>query len=418
MGTFGLQALTLVTGIIIARMLGVEGRGQIALVFALGLLASQLTLGSSLPNAIAKGLAERGLAARDGLRRIARRRAYWLAVPCLASALVMLLLGSSASADVREQYGLAVAVFVMTLQTMLFRVLVGALQGEVGHLGRMALVAMTPQFLFAVALTLSWLVGWDWGVVEVLLAFFVASLIGLVVGYASLAKPSFREQDALDEAELWTVSRQAYVSSVRPLDSVGLDRLLVGGLLGISSLGLYAAAAAVSNLCRIVGNAVSVIVLPRVAMAHADLAAQRTIIRRWLSLSIVLIAMVVLGFELVVASVIRLAFGEEFVGAIEVARWLVLADGLFGFRSVLISVLQGQGRSKTASWIELALTPVLIGGIVQSAASDSLVGIGYTTVAVGAASCLALGIALARRPAGKHRYSRGAVSRERTSVER
>ena len=45
------QLLTTVTGILSARMLGVEGRGQVVLVASLAMMTSQLTLGGSLPNA-------------------------------------------------------------------------------------------------------------------------------------------------------------------------------------------------------------------------------------------------------------------------------------------------------------------------------------------------------------------------------
>ncbi len=393
-GTFGLQGLTMVTGIISARLLGVEGRGQVALVFALGLMASQLTFGGSLPNAIAKNLAERGLAARDGLRAFARRRAAALAVPCLASGAFMLFLQHQEGSS--DKYALAVAVFVMSFQTISFRILVGALQGEVGHLVRMAGVGLLPQALFTVALTTAFAAGWDWSAIDVLLSFFVASAVALVVGYLALARPTHRPEEELDEAELWSVTRATYISSIGPVDGIGLDRLLVGGLLGTVQLGLYAAATAVSNLCRVVGNAVSVIVLPRVAMTNADPEEQRALIRRWVVLSAGMITAVVVGLELVVGPAIRLTFGEEFTGAIEAARWLVLADGLLGFRKVLIAVLQGQGRGGVASWIELAVTPGMVLGVVVASIYDSLPGIGITMVAVGLLSVGALGLAVFR----------------------
>jgi O-antigen/teichoic acid export membrane protein len=269
----------------------------------------------------------------------------------------------------------------------------------------MAIVAMMPQVLYTIALTAALIAGWDWGVRNVLLAYVAASFVGLGIGYLALARPTRRLEDELDETELWRTSRHAYVSSVRPLDSVGLDRILVGGLIGSAALGLYTAAAAVSNLCRIVGNAVSVIVLPRVAMTHDDVHAQRAVVRRWVVLSGVLIALMVVGLELVVGPAIRLAFGEEFAGAIPVARWLIVADGLLGFRTVLIAVLQGQSRSARASWVELALTPVLVVGIVVTWLHGDLTGIGVTMVVLGVLSCASLGLAVGRRPTprGAHR---------------
>jgi O-antigen/teichoic acid export membrane protein len=393
-GTFGLQGLTLVTGVLAARLLGVEGRGQVALVFLIGLLISQLTFGGSLPSAIAKSLAERGLAARVGLRRVVRRRVGLLVLPCLAAGVLLLLLPNGS--DGGEAYGLAVAAAIMTLQTITFRVLVGSLQGEMGHLPRMALIAMVPQGLFTVALVTATVADWQWRPIDVLAAFFAASLVGLVAGWFALARPTGRREDELDEPALWWEARKNYVSSIGPIDGVGLDGLLVGSVLGTIQLGLYTAALAIAHLCRVVGSAVSVIVLPRVAAHHADPVAERAVVRRWCALAGLLIGLVVLALEAIVEPAIKLAFGEEFAGAIETARWLIVADGFLGFRKVLIAVLQGRGRGDVASWIELALTPVMVAGIVIAAAFESLAGIGITMVVVGVLACAALGVAVAR----------------------
>jgi O-antigen/teichoic acid export membrane protein len=408
-GTFGLQAMIMVSGIITARLLGVQGRGQIALVFALSLAAAQLTFGGSLPNAIAKGLAERRVAARDGLRLIARRRAAWILVPGIAAGGVAIALQHNHGDALA--FGLGVAAFVMTVQTIATRLLIGSLQGEVGHLGRMAVVGLIPQFLITVVLMVVLVLGWSWGVAEVLTAYFVTTALGLAIGFLALARPTGRPEDALDEGALIRTTRDAYVSSVRPVDSVGIDRILVGSLLGTAALGLYSAATAVSSLCRIVGSAVSVIVLPRVAMHQDDPASDRAIVRRWLLLSGILISFMALGVEAVTGAAIQLAFGADFAPAIPAARWLVLADALFGFRSVLIAVLQGRGRSSTASWIELAITPVMIVSLVLASSADHMTAIGMAMAAVGVLSCVGLGVAVRRSEPRTTGPTTGAVAR-------
>lgn len=392
--TLGLQGLTMITGIITARLLGVEGRGAIALVFALGLMGSQLSFGGSLPVAIAKNLSERGLAARDGLRSIARRRFALLLIPCLASGVLMLLVQRSDSGG--DRYALAAAVVIVTFQNITYRVLIGSLQGEVGHLIRMAIVALLPQSLFTVLLGTAWIAGWRMTALEVLGLFFIGSLLGLALGMRALARPTRRPEDELDEAELWSETRKTYVSSVRPIDGLGLDRILIGAMLGNIPLGLYAAAAALSTLCSAVGNGFATIALPQVAMRHAQPQEQRAVIRRWLALAAIVMVLLVGVLELVAAPAIRIAFGSEFEDAIPIARWLILADALLGFRKVLIAVLQGAGRGGTASWVELALTPVMIGSVVTVAVVGTVVAIPLALAGVGAVSCAALGTAIAR----------------------
>jgi O-antigen/teichoic acid export membrane protein len=393
-GTFGLQALIMASGILTARLFGIEGRGIVALVFALGLISSQLTLGGSLPNALAKNLAERGLAARDGLRSIARRRFPLILVPCLVSGGFMLVLQRAEPGH--EKYALGACVFVMSLVTILFRILTGSLQGEVGRLSRMVGVAMIPQFLFTVALAVAFASGWRWDAIDGLIAFLAASFLGLAIGFMALAKPTRRVDDRLDERELWGETRRTYVSSVRPIDGLGLDRILIGTLMGNAPLGLYSAAIAIANLCGIVGSAVSIIVLPQVAQRHADPASQWAVIRRWLLLTAGIAAVVVISLEAVVAPAIRIAFGEEFTGATECARWLIVADGMLGLRKVMIAALQGMGRGGFASWIEFLLMPVMVLGVVMAAHFDYLPGIGITMVVVSALSCSVLGLAVRR----------------------
>ncbi len=395
--TFGLQFLTLVTGIVMARLLGVEGRGLIALVVAVGLFASQISFGGSLPAAITKLVAERRTTARDGLRGVARRRGWIALVPCLlAGALTPAVHHAGGTSDT---VAAAVVVAVVTFQTIAFQVLAGCLQGE-GRLVRMAWVALAPQGMFTVVLLVVLAAGWSWDAYAVLAAYVVTGLASVGFAYASLLPARGRTDDAIEESLVWAEARGNYVSSVRPIDGLGLERILVGALLGTASLGLFATALAVSNLCRLVSNAVRVIVLPRVATHQGDPVAQRAVVRRWVGITVVLATVIVI----VVDPVVRLAFGDEFAGAVGCARWLIVADGLLAVRSVLIAVMQGQGRGGTASWIELALVPILLVGIVVAAALESLVGVGMTLAAVGLLSCLALGRQVGRGPraAGRH----------------
>lgn len=400
-GTFGLQALMVVVGVVTARLLGVEGRGTVALVFALGLMASQLTLGGSLAVSVAKNLAERHVTARDGLGRIARRR-WWLVLPpAAAAAAAMAFLVRDE--PVREVVALALAVLVITVITIVTRLLLAGLQGEAGHLGRMAVVALVPYALYAVVLATALAAGWEWDVAEVLAGFVVVSVVGALVAFRALSTPRREPTDALQERRLWRDARAAYVSSVRPLDSINLDRVLIGAIVGQAALGLYAAAIAVANLCGIIGNAISVIVLPQVARAEGDRSAQAAVARRWLGLTLALAVPIVVVLQLVVEPVIRLAFGEEFADAVAIARWLIVADALFGLRKVMIAVLQGQGRGGIASWVEVVALVPLVGGFALAAGTGELVIVGMTMVVAAATTVVGLALALVLRPRREHR---------------
>jgi O-antigen/teichoic acid export membrane protein len=90
-----------------------------------------------------------------------------------------------------------------------------------------------------------------------------------------------------------------------------------------------------------------------------------------------------------------LLLGEEFRGAIPCGYWYVAASGLLAFRRVLIAVLQARGRGSTASWIELALTPLVVVAVLAASIADDveIAGMGM----LGTAFCAVVALSLAVR---------------------
>ena len=125
---------------------------------------------------------------------------------------------------------------------------------------------------------------------------------------------------------------------------------------------------------------------PRITVLQNDPHAERHFVRRLLLYSMALFAAVVLALQAVLVPVIRLTFGSDFLDATECARWMIVASAFLGLRRVMIAVLQGRGRGGFASIVELALTPVMAGGIILAAALESLVAVGITMLAVGIVS--------------------------------
>lgn len=396
LGGLAAQGMLAVTGVVSARLLGVQGRGDLALVIAFSALASQATFGGSLPNAIAYHLAQRRVGSRDGLRVLAHRWILPSFVPGLAAAAVLL-------AVERTDWALGVAVALITVETIWYRLLAGALQGE-GNAGRMMAAGLAPQSIYLIAVVVALGAGLTWNAPDVLLVYIVATLVGLLLGRLMLQRPTGRRHDKLDGAEVWRTTRQTFISSVGPVDGLQLDRSILGGIMGSVQLGLYSAAAALGNLSSIIGASIALLVLPRVSAAP-NRAAQMAIARKWVPAGAATIAVIVVVLELTAGWIIRTAFGAEFAGAIPCARGLVLADGILGFRRILIAVLQGQGRGRTASLIELAALPLVVAGLVVACSVGNLVDVAIALASVGVVVCVALGVCVARggraRPASE-----------------
>jgi O-antigen/teichoic acid export membrane protein len=391
------QLLTTVSGVLAARMLGVEGRGQVVLVAVLAATASQLTLGGSLPNAVTKQLAERRVTARDGLRGLPRRWAPWGLLAAAAAGIYMLVLEWDSSGA--QKYALAAVLVVMALQLMTQRILIGAMLGERANPLTIALTGLLPQALVVTVYAVATAFDLRWDPVELLLVNIVCTGLVLVGRVRTLATPSGRSEDRLDAGELHRLARRTHVGSVGPIDGLAIDRMLVGTLLGNAAIGLYSVAFAFGGLTTIFALVLAQVSLPHISSLQADPEAEARFVRRWLVTTVVLLGVVVGGLELLLEPLIRVTFGHEFVGATECARWVLVASGLLGLRRVLIAVLQGRDRGRVASYTELALTPIVVVGIVIAAAADSLVGVGITMLAVGATGCLVLGAAVYRSEA-------------------
>jgi O-antigen/teichoic acid export membrane protein len=400
-GGFLTQLLMTVTGVLSARMLGVEGRGQVVLVASLSAMTAQLFLGGSLPNAITKMLADRRVTARDGLHPHLVRWTLWgLLTSAVAGGYFLVI---ERSTDGNTKFALAVAVVIMAIQNMASRILVGAMLGEGTDLVHVAMTSVLPQGLVTVALATAYGLGVHWNAVELSAVTIICVTAVLAGRLRLLRKPTRRRADQLDRFELRRLAAKTYIGSVGPIDGLSIDRTLVGSLLGSVALGLYSVAFALAGLTMILGRSLASLILPRVARAQVDPRTEKYVVRAWLLFSAVLIAAVVLMLEVTTHLLVRALFGAEFIGAVAVTHWLVAAAGFLDFRRVLIAVLQGRDRGLHGSVIELALTPFVVGGIVWASTRDSLVGVGQTMLVAGVISCLALSVAVLRS-APAHRY--------------
>ncbi|WP_183407216.1 lipopolysaccharide biosynthesis protein [Nocardioides marmorisolisilvae] len=395
------QLLSTVNAVLASRMLGVEGRGQVVLVTSLAMMASQLTLGGGLPNAITKLLADKGYTARDGLGHLLPRLVTISVVPSALAAGYLLFL--ERHSDGGTKYALAVALALMALQTMGLRVLIGSMLGEGTPLLSFAMTNLAPQAVTTLAFVVAFGVGADLDAVETLALIIGSALLTSLVRLLALRKPTHDPTHRLDGHELWDLTKKTHIGSVGPIDGLSIDRTLVGSLLGNAQLGLYSAAFSLASLTNILGGSLAMVALPRIAVVQNDPPRERLVVRGWIVLSAAIIVVAVVGLELIAAPTIRIAFGEEFTGATECARWLIAAGGLLSFRRVLIAILQGRGHGGWASWIEVALTPFVVLGVWWASHINSLVAAGITMAAVGVISCLTLWVGAYRsRPGGGH----------------
>lgn len=394
-GGIFIQFLTLVNSVIVARMLGVEGRGQVVLVSVVAAMGCQLTLGGGMPNAITKELASHRVRARDGLHGMTRGWAPWGLLGAAGAAGYFLATesGSINTTDVALAGGAA----TMALLGMTSRILVGSLLGEGAKPLTIAMTGVMPQFLAAVVLGTAMASGIRWSALEVVVVMVVTQALVLATRLRSLAPPTGLVEDRLDRSQLAKTARRTHVGSIGPLDGLALDRALVGSLIGSVALGLYSTAVALGSLAAMLGGALATVALPKIAAAqHLPRDQERAVVRRWVLMSAAVLIPTVAVFEFATPFVIPLLFGEEFRDAVPCGYWYIAASGFLAFRRVLIVTLQGRGRGGVASWIELALTPLVFVAVLVASIGDEVQAVGIGMLGVGVVSVVALGMAVVR----------------------
>ena len=376
----GLQALLVASGPLVARMLGPDGRGQLAIVTVVMLVCAQFGVGG-LPAAISHTVAKAHAPAREVLRGhvFAWARRVVLASAITVCAVIALLFGSS------WFKWLAISGFVATLVTAAQLLLVATLLGE-GKVGAVNKIKLIMTVLYVGAVVAIFVFDRTRNPAFILFTYSGATLVALVVGRAWLDRPTLEAASAASDAELRGFARRSFVSGIGVLDGLGLDQLLVGLVLGQTALGLYAVAFSITSLPLLVLMPLAGALLPR--MASRSPQTSSLLLRRWVVASLVVDVMLVLSLQAAIGPAIRLAFGPEFVPAIPIARILAVAWGLLALRRVLTAAAQAQGNATRASASELISGAVMIACVTVGSAVGGVEGAAVGITGAAAVSCL------------------------------
>lgn len=381
------QAITAVSGPLVARMLGPDGRGEMVLVLVVAFMVSQIGVGG-LPMAIAHTVAVARQPARNVVRsQILRWGMGGLILGIVAGTATAVLLLNS-----RHGWGgYAAMSFMLTIALIWQFLLSGMVQGE-GSVAKINIYRLVGLTMYAASILGLFVFARVDNPMIVVATYTACLLGGSIVGVLLLQRPS-RDEPAVDLSGLKDFARRSYFSGIGLMDGLGLELLLVGVLLGNAELGYYNVALSATNVSQIVLLGVSQVLLPRLAAA-ANAAEAAATARTWLLGSIALSALVVLILEVVIAPVIRFAFGTEFVPAIGSARILIVAWALLGLRRVLTSVTQTQGRTSYASRIEVAGITVMLLGIAVVCRRTGIEGAALVVTGAALASCVLLAMAI------------------------
>lgn len=354
------QAFLVVSGILVARMLTVHGRGAVALVTVIPVILVNLgTLG--VPRAVTYEAARPG-----GTARLALATALPLAmiqtVAILVVGFAIALFLSAGQPDLRFAALLAL-VFVPFGVVIVYGL--AALQG-LRTFRAFNVIRLSPGMSYAAfALIVFVLGGAD--VPLVTAGWLLTNVIGAGLVVFQVRRELRVERALVSEYGTQPSARgllrfgvRSLVGSLSPLGSMNADQVIVGLALSPSVLGLYVVASSVCNLPRFIAQSLGLVAYPHVASLTGR--AQARAIVRLVATTGAVTGLAIVGLELTVGVLIPLFFGHAYSEAVPIARVLLVSAFLFGMSRVLSDSLQGAGRpldgtvAEAASWLALALT--------------------------------------------------------------
>jgi len=362
--SIAIQALNVITGIVLARALGPQSRGEVAAILLWTLLV--LTAGQiGLPEAVTYETARGSVRARAVVGTAMRS--------CVVLSLALMGVGALVLTATLSRYGTSVRTtgYIFLAVMPLY---VGANVGTAALQGLRAMGAFNAARSAVPLVTASVLVGLAaTGTLTVrtaiyaYLATYLVALVTSVVLLRSRRLWSF-DFDRSTLRPLLSYGARSQVSFVTSTLTERLDLLLISVVLGATKLGLYVVAVTLTSGAALAASTVGLVAFPQVAgLAPGPERAEAA--RRFILLALALSTAIALPIFALTPQLLDVLFGQAFTSVANVCRVLIAASVFLALGQLLASVLRGLGRpldSGIAGAVGLAVTIVLLAALLPT----------------------------------------------------
>ena len=394
----GLQLLVIVSGVLVARSLGPEDRGYLALLIVVsGVFALAGLLG--LPSAVTYYIARDPAHARRIVSSLA-----WVGVLQVGAVFVIQAAALAALVASDPQHVRVAAAISLLLPPGILALSFGTaiLQGQ-RRFTPFNLLSILPSTAYVVGVVIVYALN----ATSLVLFMALWAAVNLIGGFVALAfavrgLPKHAEEEpGPSRAQMVKFGLKALLGSLSPVDVVRLDQAVVGLLLSPVALGYYVVGQAFSVLPRVVAASVGIVAYPQVA-SERDRHAARRAMWKFFFLGLTLSGLVVVALELLAGDLISRVFGEDFAEATTIAQILLLASFFMAGRRVLTDGVNGLGYPGYGTIAEVTSWIVLLVGLAILLPPFGAEGVALAlAVAWGASLLLLVTLALvAGRPAG------------------
>jgi O-antigen/teichoic acid export membrane protein len=387
------QSAVLVSGVLTARLLGPEDRGNLALVILIPLALS--TLGSlGLPLALTYEFSRNETIARGALRNLARPAVVLTGTLVGVHALIVLAL--VANRDVGVQVAAAISLLLIPAD-MAQQYGSAILQGR-RDFRAFNFLRLLPAVTYSGLAFCAFLLGA--GNLPLFALLFATSyaLVGITTLVTALRRsPPHAVAEAPGPGAMLRFGIRGLFGSVSPLETLRLDQAIVGLYLSPSALGSYVVGVAFTNLPRFVAQSIGVVAYPHVTAQHNPALARRSM-WRFLLVSIVVCLAVIVPLEILAGWLVPVFFGTAFAPAVPIMQILLVSSLFLSSRRVLTDTSRGTGQPGLGTIAEMVAWLSLVPGIVLLAPHFGAAGVALAFTVSGAISfAVLLGLVASRQ---------------------
>lgn len=371
LGSFTAQGMVLVSGVLVARMLGVENRGYLALLWLVSLVLGQLgTMG--LPLAATYWIAKDPPSAQAVVHRLLRPAA--IQAPILIGLQVVALLILVRDKDNSVQLA-AVLTLPLIPALLAHQYALAIFQGQ-QRFGAFNIFRSLPATLYAVAIAVLFVASIrSLPLVALTFTSVVVLAASLALCYALAGLPrSPPKRSVPGRKEMVRFGLKGLFGSISPLDTFQLDQAVVGLFISPAALGLYVVGLAFTNLPRFVAQSVGFVAFPHVAK-HSNFRAARRAMWKFGALTLVACGAIVGALEVTAGKLVPLFFGREFYRSSELARILLISALLVGVRRVLADGARGAGYPGLGTLAEIVAWATLFPAVAILAPAAGVQGV-------------------------------------------
>ena len=364
----GIQSIGLVTGILVARFLGPEGRGELAAVVVwVSMIAYLGNLGLPAASAYA--------AARDPGRVRTLMGNGFVAMLMQWPLLVvagLLAFGYALGAYTEQTQQLAITYLCLYIPLNLLTLYANATQQGLGRYADFNAVRLCVPVSYLIGLSV--LVWADcFTVAGVLAANLFSNFTTLLLAFGLLL-PRARAAAGRRWIDLPALKRDlrygfsAHIGMLQPFTGLQIDVLLLTLLLPAHDLGLYMAALAGAGLIRAQGVALGMVAMPEIAR-RKERAGQLRAVLRYASFTALLGGATAIILAWWAKPLVALVYGDAFSGAAGALQLLALGALAASLNRILADGLRGMGRPFSGTAAELVSLAVGVPAILVLAPS-------------------------------------------------